>query len=211
MQKLTAKQPRELSTKQQRFIAAYNGNATEAARAAGYSEKNAGRIGGQLMNNPRIMAAIQARETDRKESSIATREERQKLFTEIMRDKDENTRERLRACELLGKSEGDFLDRQEITGKDGAPLVPGGPLTINYCFVNAIQEDDGTPINPDTRPEEYVAAWLIQFFTDHKGIRTKLSEFCQEVATGKYGDMEGRGVRVSEIVKEYLDRGTGDA
>ena len=43
---------RELSTKQKRFIAAFNGNAAEAARAAGYSAKNADKIGAQLLKNP---------------------------------------------------------------------------------------------------------------------------------------------------------------
>ena len=30
---------------------------------------------------------------------------------------------RLKAAELLGKSEADFVERQEITGRDGPPLI----------------------------------------------------------------------------------------
>jgi len=39
-----------------------------------------------------------------------------------MRDGSLDMKARLRASELLGKSEGDFIDRKEITGKDGGPL-----------------------------------------------------------------------------------------
>jgi hypothetical protein len=50
-----------------------------------------------------------------------------------MRDKDQQMRDRLKAAELLGKSEADFVERQEITGRDGAPLVDA----ITVKFVDA--------------------------------------------------------------------------
>ena len=40
-----------------------------------------------------------------------------------MEDEEQPMKERLKASELLGKSEGDFLDRHEYAGKDGGPLV----------------------------------------------------------------------------------------
>lgn len=175
---------RELSTKQKRFIEVFNGNATEAAKTAGYSEKNAGRIGGQLMNNPRIIAAIQAREKERNEIAIATREERQKLFTEIMRDRDENTKDRLRACELLGKSEGDFIERQEVTGKNGAPLLPGEPLEINIQIVDCFTDDNGSVISREKNPSAYAAAWLKDHFKEN-GRPGELEAFCAAIARGE--------------------------
>jgi hypothetical protein len=39
-----------------------------------------------------------------------------------MWDENAEMKDRLKASELLGKSEGDFLERTEITGKDGSPL-----------------------------------------------------------------------------------------
>lgn len=158
---------RELSTKQKRFIAAFNGNAAEAARAAGYSAKNADKIGAQLLKNPRIASAIRERENGRSAAAIATREERQRLFTNVMRDEGQTTRDRLRACELLGKSEGDFVERQEITGADGRPLLPGEPVEVTVRFVDAITDEQGRVINPDTNPGEYVFAWLQGFFNEH--------------------------------------------
>ena len=44
------------------------------------------------------------------------RESRQELWTMIALDKEERTDTRLRASELLGKSEGDFIDRHELSG-----------------------------------------------------------------------------------------------
>lgn len=174
----------KLTAKQQRFIDFYDGNATAAAIKAGYSEKNAGRIGGQLMNNPRIIAAIQAREKERNEIAIATREERQKLFTEIMRNRDETTKDRLRACELLGKSEGDFIERQEVTGKDGAPLLPGEPLEINIQIVDCFTDDNGSVISQEKNPSAYAAAWLKDHFKEN-GRPGELEAFCAALARGE--------------------------
>lgn len=44
------------------FIASYNGNATEAAKLAGYSEKTARSQGQRLLTNVDIAAAIKAKE-----------------------------------------------------------------------------------------------------------------------------------------------------
>jgi len=162
------KKPRGLSAKQKRFIAAYNGNATAAALEAGYSERNAGKIGNQLMSNRRITAAIQAREAERIAPAIATREERQQLFTNIMRDTERKTSDRLRACELLGKSEGDFIERQEVS------LEPLHSVEIVYA--DALTREDGTLIDPESAPEEYAAAWLKKFFADHEE-RARLGDF----------------------------------
>lgn len=46
--------------------------------------------------------------------AIATREDRQSFWTEVMRDKLEKMVDRLRASELLGKSQADFVDRMEV-------------------------------------------------------------------------------------------------
>ena len=83
----------ELTVRQRRFVAAYDGNATAAAVAAGYKPTYANRIGQQLLNNPLIAAAIQAREAERNAQRIATREERQMFFTEVMRDGERSTRD----------------------------------------------------------------------------------------------------------------------
>ena len=41
-----------------------------------------------------------------------------------MRDEERKEADRLKASELLAKSEGDFLERRELTGPNGSPLHP---------------------------------------------------------------------------------------
>lgn len=112
-----------LTVKQRRFVEAYDGNAHKAALAAGYSPKTAAAIGRENMQKPTILAEIKARETIRSTPLIASRAERQQFWSSVMRDKEQQMRDRLKAAELLGKSEADFVERQEITGRDGAPLI----------------------------------------------------------------------------------------
>ena len=119
-----------LTAKQQRFVSAYNGNATEAMIAAGYSKKSAASNVDKLLKNTEIQAAIQNREKERNSAAIATREERQTFWTAILRDPETELRDRLRASELLGRSEGDFLEKWlDAT----PPLAPA----IQVCFVKA--------------------------------------------------------------------------
>ena len=113
----------KLTTRQRRFVEAYDGNATQAAIAAGYSEKTAEVIGHENLRKPKILAEIKAREVVRSTPLIASRAERQQFWSSVMRDKEQMMRDRLKAAELLGKSEADFVERQEITGRDGAPLI----------------------------------------------------------------------------------------
>jgi len=106
----------KLTTKQKRFVEAYCGNATEAAIKAGYSVKTATEIGVENLRKPQIVNAIIDREKQATRPLIATREQRQKFWTSTMQDAEQDMRNRLKASELLGKSEGDFLDRVEVGG-----------------------------------------------------------------------------------------------
>lgn len=104
-----------MTNKQELFILEYQKdfNATRAATAVGYSPKTAYSQGQRLLKDPEIRNALEADLTARKSELIATREQRQRLWTEIMYDAEQSTRDRLRASELLGKSCGDFIDRIE--------------------------------------------------------------------------------------------------
>lgn len=172
----------KLTARQKRFIDAYNGNATEAARIAGYSENKIDNAAYKLMHTPAIMEAILEREKARSDAAIMTREERQKLWSDLARNADETTRDRLRATELLGKSEGDFLDRQELTGKDGKPLSLE-PVQFKISFVDCVRDEDGM-IDKDKRPHDYAAFWLKKFFiegTEAGTIKQSWAEFCNHV------------------------------
>lgn len=120
----------KLTARQQRFVDAYDGNATRAAIAAGYSEKTARSMGQRLLTYDDIQEAIRAREKKRSKPVIATREERQAFWTNVMNDESQKMQDRLRAAELLGKSEADFIERRELTGRDGAPLIE--PVKIQF-------------------------------------------------------------------------------
>jgi len=132
----------ELTPKQQRFVDAWDGNNTDAARQAGYkgNDKTLEAMGRQNFAKPRIRAAIKAREETRQSKTIATREERQAFFSRVLRGLETQTvivgkgddaqavelppamKDRLKAAELLGKSEGDFIERKEISGPNGGPI-----------------------------------------------------------------------------------------
>jgi hypothetical protein len=103
-----------LTTKQQRFVDFYDGNATEAARLAGYSAKNHDglkKAAFLTIHQPLVAAAIQEREKVKSSRLIANREARQKMWTAMMNDPKVSHVNRLKASELLGRSAGDFIER----------------------------------------------------------------------------------------------------
>lgn len=105
----------ELNAKQSAFVEAYNGNATEAALKAGYSPKTAPFQGCKLLKNRKVAAALQNRQEVESRKRIATRQKRQEFWTKTMEDAEVDMKDRLKASELLGKSEGDFLERHDHT------------------------------------------------------------------------------------------------
>ena len=114
----------ELTERQRRFVAAYDGNATQAAVIAGYSERTAEWIGPQVLRIPHVQAAIRERCEVERRHLVMSRVERQEMWTRISQDEAAPLRERLRASELLARSDGDFLDRVEHTGAVGVVVLP---------------------------------------------------------------------------------------
>jgi phage terminase small subunit len=113
-----------LTERQRRFCEAYasnGGNAFDAARKAGY--KAAKQQGAANMEIPVIKAAIEKLRLATTSAAIMTRQERQAFWTQVARSKDQDMKDRLKASELLGKSQGDFINRTEITGANGGPVV----------------------------------------------------------------------------------------
>ena len=114
----------KLTPKQQRFVELFDGNGADAARKAGYggNDQALATAANRLLRNVHIAQAIKARETKRIKPDIANREQRQAFWTDMMKDAAAPEVARLKASELLGKSEGDFIQRHELTGKDGKPI-----------------------------------------------------------------------------------------
>lgn len=112
-----------LTPKQAAFVEAYDGNGTAAARKAGYSGSDAvlGKTAFDLLRNPKIAQLIAERSKRATFGHIASREERQAFWTKVMQDEDGSMFDRLKASELLGKSDGDFLTR--ISDPNGDPIT----------------------------------------------------------------------------------------
>jgi len=113
-----------LTEKQRKFVEAYmgkaKGNATEAVRLAGYSHKYADRQAHQLLENDRVLGAIEERQKN--DPLIASREDRQRFWTDVMNGENHEIKDRLRASEILGKSQADFIERREVSGPNGGPI-----------------------------------------------------------------------------------------
>ena len=128
---------KELTEKQRRFIDYYlqTGNAAEAARRAGYSEKTSYSIGHENLKKPEIKSAIDARLADLSGERLAECREILESLTAAMRGELEeevtvsegvrpgvwkarkirkqiSIRDRIRAAELLMRRYG--LDRSDI-------------------------------------------------------------------------------------------------
>lgn len=114
-----------LTEKQRRFVEAFaanGGNGMDAARQAGYSRPK--QEGARVLENAGIQAAIERLRLSQTNAAIATREERQAFWTALLRGEEPcEYRDRLKASELLGKCQGDFLERRELSWPGGVPLL----------------------------------------------------------------------------------------
>lgn len=116
----------KLTPKQRLFVEEYlvDGNATRAAKAAGYSEATAKEIGCQNLKKPAVKAAIDAATESRVQRTQITADKVlrniERLATKAERAKKYG--EALKGNELLGKHLKLFVDKHEHTGADGKPL-----------------------------------------------------------------------------------------
>lgn len=137
---------RKLTEKQKRFIDYYVelGNATEAAKKAGYSKNSAKQIGNE--NLTKLDYFIKERLKELEDKRIAKADEVLKHLTAAMRGEiyeevvvTENTgdyesearivkkqlsaKERIKAAELLGKRYSLFTDKVDIDGNVGVQII----------------------------------------------------------------------------------------
>jgi len=107
----------QLTAKQSRFCQEYvvDFNATQAYIRAGYSDSGAAQSASALLTNPKIqeeLADLQAEDATRLE---LTHQVVLEGLWGIAADLDATVSARVRAYELLGKHQGMFTDRLEIT------------------------------------------------------------------------------------------------
>jgi len=102
-----AKTPQRL-----KFVEVFEGNAAEAARLCAFKHPTI--VGPRLLKVPWIAEAIRAREIKEVRPLIASRQGRQKFWSEVMQDTKNKMPDRLKASELLGKSEADFTENLKV-------------------------------------------------------------------------------------------------
>lgn len=134
----------KLTEKQKRFADYYIelGNATEAARKAGYSSKTAKSIGQENLTKPDIKTYIEERLNEKDAERIASQDEILEFLTAVMRgeeteqipvglgegaqqleDKDPYLKDRVKAAELLGKRHSMWTDKVDMVGNVGVRIV----------------------------------------------------------------------------------------
>jgi len=121
-----------LTAKEEMFIAAYVagdprefGNATRAALTAGYSERTAARIGSELLQKPKIKAAVQA-ELRRLSAKLNLTAEKVLKDIERISNKAEvagKFGDALAGKKLLGQHLKLFTEKHEHGGIGGGPVL----------------------------------------------------------------------------------------
>ena len=114
----------KLTPKQKAFVREYKkngGNGTQAAIKAGYSEKTARKIAAENVTKPVIREALEKEEKKLQEKYEYTIDDMVRELDDVKMkaDAEQNRQAQIKAIELKGKAFGLFIDRQEITGKDG--------------------------------------------------------------------------------------------
>lgn len=73
---------------------------------------------------------------------IADREERQMFLTRVMRDEAEDMKERLKACEMLAKTQGDYTTQVQVTLVEDVRRSVSSILGLDQGFIDVTPEDD---------------------------------------------------------------------
>jgi phage terminase small subunit len=121
----------KLTERERKFVLFYCGNATEAAKKAGYSKKTATEIGYENLRKPHVAAAIKERVEKELSPLIKSRRERQLLWSQLANHPDPYIS--MKASELLGKSEGDFTEKIQHSGGvsvDMGRIKKGGKVLV---------------------------------------------------------------------------------
>lgn len=98
------------------------GNATEAAKRAGYSEKTARQMGAENLSKPSISAYIKQRTAEQDAARVASADEVLRFYTSVMRGEvkdafglDAGLAERLKAADSLYKRHAAAGEKQKST------------------------------------------------------------------------------------------------
>lgn len=106
-----------LTVKQAKFVLFYTGNATEAAKKAGY--RNPGQTGYKVLNNAKVQQAIHVPQPDTDTPSVKVYDRAAliKYWSEIIDSTAYTNQEKIKASENLARAQAVFVDRQAIMGQ----------------------------------------------------------------------------------------------
>ena len=155
-----------LNHKLQTFVDVYDGDANKAADIAGISQQYGRRLvmstlaAGSTPKSKEVQLAIQSRNDNATRiatdatvvvGKVASRLDRQRFWTKMMTDEDEINSDRLRASELLGKSEADFID--VVKSEHTMRLQLGAPRAATEARTLPEGAIDALPTGKDTEED----------------------------------------------------------
>jgi phage terminase small subunit len=109
-----------MTVKQKMFADEYikTGNATQSYISAGYKARgNGAEVNAcKLLRNTKVRDYIRKRNKELDKSTIADMQEVKEFWTNMLRNRAADPKDRLKASELIAKTNGAFLDRVEHSG-----------------------------------------------------------------------------------------------
>ncbi|WP_288531550.1 terminase small subunit [uncultured Secundilactobacillus sp.] len=150
----------KLTVKQQKFADEYiiSGNATQAAIAAGYSQKTAGSVGNENLKKPAISSYIKQRTKAISNSKIANQQEILQYLTSVLRGEetesvatakgifsgvDVGAKDRLKAAELLGKHTAMWTENRNVNATVGpVKIIDDVPDEDPPTVIDGFKGDD---------------------------------------------------------------------
>ena len=133
-----------MNQRKRAFCEAYliSGNATDAAREAGYSPRSARSIGQRLLTFDDMREYLERRNQEISAVNTAQMEEVRQFWTGSMRDENMKPADRLKASELLAKTYGAFLER---VGVDADVKMREVMASLTEKELRTLAQLDGDP------------------------------------------------------------------
>ncbi|MDO4893529.1 MAG: terminase small subunit [Eubacteriales bacterium] len=108
----------KLNMRQRRFAEIYaeKGNIVQSAIAAGYSENYANARAHELLENVGVAELVRELADKIKDDRILNAKDRQVILSDIARDNESESADRIRAIDTLNKMTGEYLNKFELNG-----------------------------------------------------------------------------------------------
>ena len=144
-----------MNDRQKRFCELYaqKPDGTAAAVAAGYSEKTAAAIASENLRKPELLAYIRELQDQAAAGRVASMLTAKAYLSDVMRNPDEKTADRIRAAELLMKSSGAFVRIREDDG--GRTIEAGGSDGETILIFPPLDREEDHRWTGDEIPDGY--------------------------------------------------------